>query len=131
MAALSPLPDIGEVERKTAGDDEDGVDAHVVAGARVARGELLGGEGNAAQAILIERQSGGVGGGALLDLDEGDHRAASGDQIDLATVHFDPAGEDPPAVEAEPPGGDGLGAAAALFGEIAVQAPFPSARARA
>ena len=29
---MSPLPDIGEVERKAARDDEDGVDADIVVG---------------------------------------------------------------------------------------------------
>ena len=102
------------------GDDEDGVDADVVAGAGVARGELLCGECDAAQAILVERHGRRVARGALLDLDEGYQPAAPGDQIDLAAAHFHSPGEDPPAVEAEPPGGDGLGAAAALLGAMPV-----------
>ena len=111
--------------------DEDCVDANVVAGAGVTRGELLGGNGDAAQAILIERKGGGVGSSALLDLDERDQFAAPGDQIDLAAAHLHAAGDDSPAVEPEPPGGNGLGAAATLFGLVTVQVPDPRARARA
>lgn len=128
---MSPLPDVGEVEGEAAGDDEDGVDADVVAGAGEARGELLGGDGDSAQAVAIERDPRGVDGGTLLDLDERDQFAAPSDEIDLTAAHFHPPGEDSPAVETEPPGGDGLGAAAALFGEAAVQSLAPSARARA
>ena len=40
---MSPLPDVGKVEREAARDDEDGADTDVVAGPGVARRELLGG----------------------------------------------------------------------------------------
>ena len=57
-------------------------------------------------------------------------RHIAGDQIDFATGHASPAGEDPPAVQPQPPGGDALGAAAALLGDgAAVQRASSSARA--
>ena len=81
--------------------------------------------------MLVERKRCGVGGGALLDLDEGQHLAAPGDQVDFAAAHLDPLGENSPAVEAEPPGRDRLGAASTLFGVAAVQPDAPIANARA
>ena len=117
--------------RPAAWNDEQRVDADVVAGAGVALSELLGGGRDPTQAVTVEREVGGFAGGALLNLDEGDDPAAAGDEIDLAAVDPRAAGEDPPAVEAKPPGGERFGAAAATLGECAVQAPSPSSRARA
>ncbi len=128
---MSPLPYVSEVHREPARDDEHRVDADVIARTDIARGKLFGGGGDAAQAIAVERYRCGVGGGTLLDLDEGDHLAAPGDEVDLAAAQFDALGEDPPAVEPEPPGGEGLGATAALLGFPAVQSPEPRTRARA
>ena len=116
---------------EAAGNDEDGVEADVVAGPGVARGELLGGGRDAAQAVAVEREAGRFAGRALLDLDEGDDASAAGDEIDLAAVDPRPTREDSPAVEAKPPGGERLGAAAAALGGGAAQAPSPSASARA
>ena len=128
---MSPQPDVGEVEREAARDDEDGVDANVVAGAGEARSKRFRGGGDTAQTILIERHGGGVGGGALLDLDERDQFAPPRDKIDLPAAHFHPARQDPPSVKPQPPRGDGLGAAAALLGLPPVQSGDPSANARA
>ena len=116
--------------RQAARDDEDRVDADVVAGAGIARLELARGNRDPAQAMFVERLGGGVSGGALFDLDESQHPAAPRDQIDLTAAHFDAGGEDPPAVEPEPPRRDRLGAAAALLGVVAVQSGDPSASAR-
>ena len=96
---MSPQPDVDEMLRQSAGDDEDRIDADVVAGAGVARLELAGGDRDPAQAMFVERVGCGVGGGALLDLDERQHLAAPRNQVDFAAAHFHPLGEDPPAVE--------------------------------
>ena len=117
--------------RQAAWHDEDRVDSDVVAGAGVTRLELARGDRDAAQSMLIERKRRGVGGGALFDLDEGEHLAAPGNKVDFAAAHLDPLGENSPAVEAEPPGRDRLGAASALFGVAAVQPDAPIANARA
>lgn len=127
---MSPVPDIGEVARQLAGQEEDGVDANVVAGAHEARGEPLGGGDDPAQAIVVEGHGGAFLGGARLDLDEGDDVPAAGDQVDFAAGDAGPLGEDPPAMEPQPPGSEALGAAAALLGQLAaVQRPSSSARA--
>ena len=128
---MSPQPDVGEVEREAARDDEDGVDANIVARACKARGKRFRCGGNTAQAMAIERHGGGIGGGALLDLDERDQFAAPGDEIDLAPAHFHPPRQNPPSVKPQPPRGDGFGAATALLGLPPVQSGDPSARARA
>ena len=117
--------------RPAAGNDEQRVDADVVAWAGEARRELLSGGRDPAQAVAVECEVGGFTAAALLDLDEGDDASAASDEIDLAAVDPRAAGEDPPAVEAKPPGGERFGAAAATLGECAVQAPPPSSRARA
>ena len=117
--------------RQASRDDEDRIDANVVARPGVTRLELARGDRDAAQAMLIERKRRSVGGGALFDLDEGQHLAAPRDQINLAAAHFDPLGENSPAVEPQPPGGNRLGAATALLGVTAVQPDAPSASARA
>ena len=128
---MSPVPDVGHVARKPPRDEEDGVDPHVIAGAGVAQREALGGDRDAAQAIGVERPGGGFLGAALLDLDKGERTAAPRDEVDLATGNPRALGEDAPAVEAEPPGSDGFGAAAARFGGRAFQSPRPNRSARA
>lgn len=49
--------------------------------------------------------------GALLDLDDGQRPPAPRDQVDLAGRGSAAPGQDPVAFEAQPPGGQGLGAA--------------------
>ena len=117
--------------RQAAGDEEDRVDADRVAGPGETRREALGGGRHPTQAIFVERHRRRVLGGALLDLDEGERAPASRDQIDLAAGNPRAPGEDAPAVEAEPPGSDGFGAAAARFGGRAFQSPPPISSARA
>jgi hypothetical protein len=119
------------VQRQPARDDEDGVDLDVVAGAGVARRKLLGGGRDPAQPIPVEREADRVEGRAVLDLDERQAFAAPSDEIDLAPANLDPPREDSPAVKPQPPGGDGLGAAAAPLGEVALQPPSARASARA
>ena len=126
---MSPLPDVGEVTWQTAGDDVDRVDAQFVALAHVARRKPLSGSDHAPDPPFVERHCGSVGGRARLDLDEGKRAAAAGDKIDLSARDARAAGENAPAVEAEPPCGDGFRAPAALLGCVAVQRARSKARA--
>ena len=112
-------------------DEEDRVDALDVAGAGIAWGKALGGVGNAAQAIVVERHRGGFDGRALLDLDKGERLATPGNQVDFTPGDARALGEDPPAVEPQPPGGEIFGAAAARFGGGAAQRGSAKASARA
>ncbi len=113
------------------GDDEDRVDADIVVAACEARRQLFGGCDHAPQSPFVERQGGGIGAGPLLHFDEGQGLAATGDQVDFAAADPGAPGENPPAVEAKPPGGDGFCTASTPFRLGAVQPPSPSSRARA
>ena len=127
---LSPVPDIGEVTRQPSSHQEDGIDANVIALAHEPRGKAFGRDRDAAQSISIQGKSGPLGGGARLDLHESQDSAAAGDQIDFAAWHASARGEDSPAMQAEPPGGEALGPAPALLGIRApVQRLSSSARA--
>ena len=84
---------------KASRDDEDCVDADVVAGALKTRRQTLRRHHDAAQAMLVERQCGAIVGGALLDLDEGDGAAAPGDQVDLAAWNAGALRENAPALK--------------------------------
>jgi hypothetical protein len=116
--------------RQFAGQEEDGVDADIVAGAHESRRQPLGGDGDTAQPVLVERYCGAFLAAARLDLDEGEDPPAAGDEVDFAAGHPRPSGENPPAVQPQPPGGQALGLAAALLGQLApVQRFSSSARA--
>ena len=117
---MSPLPDVGQVARQPARDDEHGVDQVIVAGAHVARRQPLGGDRDPAQPVAVEREGGGVDARTSLDLDERQDPAAAGDDIDLAARNPRPPGEDSPTAETKPPGGNGLGAAAAFLRPLAL-----------
>src|SRR3546814_1132498 len=81
---MSTVADIRQVAREAAREEEDGVDPHIIAGAQEARRQRVRGGGDAAEAIVVERQ-GDVGfGGARLYLDEGDNAATPRHQVDLA-----------------------------------------------
>ena len=114
--------------RPTARDDEQGVDADVVAGPLVTHRQALGGDGDAAQPVLIEREARRGRVAARLDLDEGHDPPAPRDDVDLAAEDPRATGEDAPAVEAEPPSGDGLRppAGALSGGAVAAQEPARS-----
>lgn len=128
---LSPVPDVDDVMGEAPWHDKNRIDANVVAFAGVARGQQLGGNGDAAKAIFIERPRRCFRGGALLDLDKGEGAAAPGNQIHLAARHACTAGEDAPALEPQPPGGNRLRPAAARFRLAAVQSSPPNSSARA
>ena len=127
---MSPVPHIDEVARQPAGQEEYGVDANVIAVAGKAGRKALGGDRDPAQPILVEGHRRAFFAAACLDLDKGDGTAATRDQVDLAAWHAGPPGQDPPAVQAQPPCGQPLRAAAALLGNDApVQRLSSSARA--
>ena len=126
---MSPLPHVRQVARPAAGDDEQSVDADIVAWAHEARSEPLGGYRNAAQALAVEREGCGLSAGARLDLDERKGAPAPRDQVYFAAGHARAPGEDAPAVQAKVKGRELLGPAPALFGFPAVHADRSRARA--
>ena len=125
------MPDVGEVTGQAARYDEQSVDADIVAVASITLSQACCGDGDAPQPIFVQCPGGGIGGIPLLDLDERQHAPAPGDQVDLAAGDARPPGQYLPAVQPQPPGGDGLGLAAARFGKLAVQSLPPSSNARA
>jgi hypothetical protein len=116
--------------RQTSRHEEHGVDADVVAGAGIACRQPLGGDRDPPQPLLVEGDGRAVLAGPRLDLDKGQDAAAPGDQVDLAAGNPGAAGEDAPAVQAQPPGRDPLGLAPALLGQLA-PVQRTSSRARA
>src|SRR5690349_11437352 len=106
--------------RPTARNDEDGVNAQVVARAHITRREPLGGGHDAPQPPLVEREARGRVGGTRLHFDEGERSAAPCNHIDLAAAHASTPREDAPAVKTEVPARQGLCAAAALLSGLAV-----------
>ena len=115
---------------QTARDEEDGVDADVVSEAQEARRQPLGGDGDTAKAVLVERHGRGILRGARLHFDEGKDPAAPGDQVDFTAGHSRALGQNAPAMQTQPPGRQPLGLAAALLGKLAaVQRLSSSARA--
>src|SRR5689334_25405694 len=108
------MPDVRQVARQAPGNDEHGVDAQVVSGLQVAWSEPLGRDDDAPEPPCIERHFRCFERGAGLHLDEGEGAPPSGDDVDLAAGHTCSPSEDAPAVEAEPPAGDGLSATTAL-----------------
>jgi hypothetical protein len=131
LLGLSPVPDVWEVARQSSGDDEQRIDPDVIAFASVTRRKALGGNRDAAQPIFIEGPGSRLDAIPLLDLDEGQHPATADNQVDFTARNTCPAGEDSPAMQHEPPGGDHLRPAAARFGKLAVQSRPPSSSARA
>ena len=114
---------------ETARHDKQGVDPELVIWLQIARRETLGGNNDPPEPPCVERQSGCLGRGAGLYLDEGECPAAAGDDVDLSTGDPSAASEDAPAVQSQPPTGEGLGAAPALLGRLAVHLESSIARA--
>lgn len=94
------MPDIGEVARQPAREEEDGVDADVVAFAGKTGRQPFGGDRNPPQPVLIECHGGAFLAAARLDLDEGKDAAAPRNQVNFASGHPRTLGQDSPAVEA-------------------------------
>lgn len=124
------MPDVDHVAWQPAGHQEDGIDSNIVPLAGVARRQPLGGHRDATQAILVERHGSRLFVCPRLDLDECDCPSAPRDEIDFSAGHAGTAGEDAPAVQAQPPGGDGLCLAAPLLrNDPPIQRPSSRARA--
>jgi hypothetical protein len=119
------------VPRQAARDDEQRIDSDVVAIADVARRKAFGGDRDPAQAILVKCPRCRVLSAALLNLDEGQRPAAAGNQIDLAARNPGAAGENSPALETQPPGGERFRPPTTRFGLAAVQLLPASSSARA
>ena len=114
------MPDVLEVAGEAPRDDEHGVDAHVVTGTYEAWGECVRGGGDAAEAELVERESGLGGGGSGFDFDEGDGAAAPGDEVHLSNGCADPPCQHVPSFELKPECRDGLGPPAAPLRPLAL-----------
>ncbi len=129
--SLSPVPDVDESTWQFAWHEEQCVDPDYIAVSGEARCKPLGGDRDTAEAILVESPGGRILGAALLYLDEGEGFAAPDDQIDLAARNTGAHGEDSPALQPQPPGGERLRPPPARFGLLAVQSLPPSSSARA
>lgn len=117
--------------RQSSRHNEQGIDADIITVASIAVGQSPSGNRDAPQPIFVQCPRGGVHRVALLDLDERQHTPAPSDQVYLAAGYTRPLGQNSPAMEPQPPGGDGLGLAAARLGKLAVQSLPPSSNARA
>jgi len=123
------MPDIGEMARQAARHQEDGIDANVVTFSDIAGRQPLGGNDNASQAVLVQRKGRGFLCCPRLDLDKRDNPSASCNEIDFATRRLGAPRQDSPAMQAQPPGGDGFRLATALLRDNSpVQRPSSSAR---
>lgn len=125
------MPDIDEATGQAAWDDEQGVNANVVAVACVTRRKPLRGDRDPAQTIFVECPGSRFLAAALLHLDKGEDAAAPGNEVDLAAWNARPPREDSPALETQPPGREGFRPPTARFGLAAVQLPPASSSARA
>jgi hypothetical protein len=127
---LSPVPDIGEMARQPAGQEEDRVQADVVPWPGITWRQPLSGHRNPAQAVLVERHGGALLRRTRLDLDEGEYAPTAGDEVNLAASHTRSRCEDAPTMQTQPPSRQALGAPAALLGHgTPVQRLSSSARA--
>jgi hypothetical protein len=119
------------VSRKLPGYDEYRVDPDGVTSAGVSRSQALGRNRYPAKAIFVESPGSSISRCALLYFDEGDDLTAADNQVDFAAWNARTLSEDPPALEAQPPGRDRLRPASARFGQLPVQSLPPSSSARA
>lgn len=113
---LTPVPDIGQMARRTARRKEDHVDSHVVArfGEAVEQDSRRRRHSRKAPLVYGEVEIGAAR--ASLHLDKGQHGAAPGDQVHLPRGRAHAAADDLPALEAQPPAGDAFRLPPALFG---------------
>lgn len=123
------MPDVWHVAGESAWNDEDCVDANIVAGFLVARCEALGRDDDTAEPPRIERHCRCRFAGSRLHFDESERTASSSDDVDLAARYSGAPCKDAPAAQAQPSAGERLGTAAALLGGFAVH--FERSRARA
>jgi hypothetical protein len=112
------MPDVRHVARQAPGDDEHGIYAYIVAVSCVTVHKRARSGGHPAEAVIVKRDGGFLLSRSGLYLHEDEGPAAPRDQVHLADWGACAAGEDLPALELEPEGGDGLGAAAAPLGPL-------------
>ena len=116
--------------RPGAGGDQDNVDADVVAGACVTRHQDFGRRGNPGETAFIDSEIAFGSRRPGFDLDKGDQVSAPRDQVHFPGGRANPAVENSPALQSEPPAGDALAATPGCFGYAAVSQSFmPMARA--
>jgi hypothetical protein len=114
---------------KPAGNDENRVDAEVVAWLLVTGRKPFCSDDNAPQAPSIERNCRGILCRAGLHFDEGENPSATGDDIDFSAGYTRTPCENSPAVQAKPPARYCFGAAATFLRRLAIH--FERSRARA
>ncbi len=85
--ALSPVPDVGEVPRPAAGNDEQGVDPDIITVAHVAWRETFGRDNDAPQPPIVKRKRRRVDTRAGLHLDESQSPSAPGNDVYLASPY--------------------------------------------
>jgi hypothetical protein len=73
-----------------------------------------------AQPVVVESERRLFRGRSGFDFDKGNGSAAASDQVHFTDGSPDPRCDDAPSLEAEPPGGEGLGPAAAALGAPAL-----------
>jgi hypothetical protein len=93
------VPYVGQVSGPSPRNDEQCIDADVIAVAHVARREPFRGDDHAPQPPFVERDCGGFLGRARLHFDECERAAAPSDNVDLAAPHPRSTGKDLPAVK--------------------------------
>ncbi|KQO05535.1 hypothetical protein ASF09_15885 [Sphingomonas sp. Leaf242] len=123
MVEASADPRILDMARTRAGGEQDYVNADIVAGAGIARHQILCGCGDAGEAALVDREVEFGGGRAGFYLDECNKVSLSRDEIDLTGGRADPAIEDGPAFEAQPPPRQPLSSAASNLGGTTITHP--------
>ena len=104
--------------RQAPGYQEQRVNPDVIAFAGIARGKPLRGNGDAAETIFVERPSGGFLAAPLFYLDKGKSAAATGNQVDFTARDTRSLRKNPPTVQPQPPGGNGLSLASTLLGKL-------------
>jgi hypothetical protein len=97
-ASLSPVPDIRDVAREAARNDEYRVHPDDIAGTSIAGCQAFGGDCDPAEAILIERPGSRLRCAALLHFDEGEDPATPGDKVNFAARHTRALGKYPPSL---------------------------------
>jgi len=112
---LSPVPDVRNVTRQPPRNNEDGIDPDVVPVAGIARRKSLGCNGDATKAIFVQRPGRCLLTAALLNLNERDRPAATGDEIYFAARNAGAPGKDAPTLKAQPPRGNCFGVSPACL----------------
>ena len=117
---MSPLPDVRQMARKPARNDEDRIYPDVVARLHKSRRDALRSSDHTPEPPCIERDGGRIMGSASLYLDERERSPSARHDVDLSAGHTGPPSKDSPAVKPQPPAGERLGPTAPLLSFLAV-----------